>query len=879
MNKPVQNLHPQFYDEWPSGSNDTKAQVTSNSISKQILSLIEFSSQVNSESDAYKVLQDDLIIYFTRLLERRKDLNLLKSYFNHDKIKEFKVISKLEKNIMIYLPILIDYIYQQKEWKTENDLQLLIKEAFKKILILLFIYWDKTSLTLFSKLMKLEISELVEMETDFINSEIKLQEKEKKFVSTFLKKDIYSRAYRSIIEKTDEKYNPNWNKTREEFRKDIAIKEIEITSNWLYNLFLKTIELDLNLNLRLKKIANAFLSILWMIEVFKELWIIDSWYSLKNNKKFDNSYFKIFLDSIEKWDLDLKWLIILIREKDKKVSTQKPKEIVEDDDFENIKLQWIDKNIWDNFSTNQKYLFFINKVLLLKDWEFRLSNSLMLSHLSKKTLIWNFCDFYWYEKVNVESKIEFFKSKKSFLLSDFIRKDLDKFIFLYEWWEFIVSKWTWNNSLKINKPDFLSDIIDKLREDKKISDKQEVKLTGEFYNLSAVNIWLQINFLFNDLSRWNLQLSKFKIWKVSFKDTTKLYSAWEKSSDSESIIYLDNAIDACINVLNWKSLTKEQGDYIRLLQDLEILPIDLAKIKITDKDKIIKLIPWLKLVKTKIETLQEMKFISQNDMDLVSGIFSEIWLNNSLYDLRIWNSIWPEKDFWRIIVKLVKIYNWDFHKIWDLNRFRLIWKLWDNSENSIDKIIKQVIDLKKFSWVKNVSFENSAWHLLSNPEKKSAYRDIKVNILLDSWNVVEVQIHFEEMIWVKAWDFSLNSNIKEMLEKSSSLLTSEEIDFFIKNYFELFWKYPSKNFILNISTLNEWQLSNISLWDGKINCDMLYKITRSLPDTNTSKSKLIKLERILFNSQWSDVVLKNLESIWIDTKVKTDDLQNKKSKK
>gem|GEM_PF-5746569 len=42
---------------------------------------------------------------------------------------------------------------------------------------------------------------------------------------------------------------------------------------------------------------------------------------------------------------------------------------------------------------------------------------------------------------------------------------------------------------------------------------------------------------------------------------------------------------------------------------------------------------------------------------------------------------------------------------------------------------------------------------------------------------------------------------------------------------------------------------------------MLYKITRSLPDTNTSKSKLIKLERILFNSQWSDVVLKNLESI------------------
>ena len=106
MNKPVQNLHPQFYDEWPSESNDTKTQVTSDSISKQILSLIEFSSQVNAESDAYKKLQNDLIIYFTKLLERRKDLDLLKSYFNHDKIKEFKVISKLEKNIMIYFLVI-----------------------------------------------------------------------------------------------------------------------------------------------------------------------------------------------------------------------------------------------------------------------------------------------------------------------------------------------------------------------------------------------------------------------------------------------------------------------------------------------------------------------------------------------------------------------------------------------------------------------------------------------------------------------------------------------------------------------------------------------------------------------------------------------------
>jgi len=861
-------------DKADENSNNKKnnIDVSISSISKQIQWLIEFSSQINTWSDEYKKLQSNLTDYFVKLLERRKDLDLLKSYFNHDKIKEFKVISKLEKNIMIYLPILIEYIFSIKEWKSEIELEFLIKESFKKILILLFIYWDKTSLSLFSKLMKLDISELKEKEDEFINAQKLLQIKEKTFIPSFLQKDIYSRTFRSITEKTDEKYNQSGKKTREEFRRDIAIREIEITSNWLYNLFLKTIDLDLSLNLRLKKIYNAFLSIIWMIDVFKELWIIEREYCLKNNKKFDNIYFKIFFNSIENWDHDLKELISSIRLKDDK-STLKEKTKIENYEFNSIKLQWIDKNIWDSFSTNQKYTFFINKVLMLKEGEFKLSSSLMLNHPSKKTLIGDFCDYNWYNKESVESKILYFKSKKSFIITEFIRKDLDKFIFLYEWWEFIISKWTWANSIKIEKPDFLVDIVDELKSEKRINMDSDIKLACEFYNLSAVNIWLQINFLFNDLSRWNIQLSKYKIWKLLFKDNIKLYSAWEKATLEKSINYLDTAIDSCINVLNGKPLTKLQWEYIKILQEYDILPMDLSKIKISDKDKIIKLIPWLKLIKTKIETLQEMKEISHNDVELVSGIFSEVGLNNNFYDLRTWNSIWPEKDFWRVIIKLVKWYNWDFHKIWDLNRFRLIWRLWNNSENSIKEIVRQVIWLKKFNWVKNVSFENAAWHLLSNPEKKSAYRDIKVNILLESWNVVEVQIHFEEMIWVKAWDFSLNWNIKEMLEKVDSLLTSSEIELLVTTYYELFWKYPSKNFILNISTLNESQISKFNIWDGKINCDMLYKITRWMDEQDNAKSKLVKLERILFNSQWSEVVIKNLDKIWIDLKTKDEKIK------
>jgi len=64
----------------------------------------------------------------------------------------------------------------------------------------------------------------------------------------------------------------------------------------------------------------------------------------------------------------------------------------------------------------------------------------MLKHLSIKTLISKFCEISNYSKEQVISKLDFFKSKKSFILVDFINNNLDCLIFLYEWWEFIISK-------------------------------------------------------------------------------------------------------------------------------------------------------------------------------------------------------------------------------------------------------------------------------------------------------------------------------------------------------------------------------------------------------------------------------------------------------
>ena len=59
---------------------------------------------------------------------------------------------------------------------------------------------------------------------------------------------------------------------------------------------------------------------------------------------------------------------------------------------------------------------------------------------------------------------------------------------------------------------------------------------------------------------------------------------------------------------------------------------------------------------------------------------------------------------------------------------------------------------------------------------------------------------------------------------------------------------------------------------------MLYKITRSLDNNNPIKWKLIKLERIFFNTQWSNVVRKNLEKLWLEVKEKKEEVKKDKRK-
>ncbi|MDD3794001.1 MAG: hypothetical protein PHI37_04260 [Candidatus Gracilibacteria bacterium] len=847
----------------------SRLDITSANIANKIFLIIDSKNKKNgidSKTENFKELKEIVLLYFAKLIERRKNMNLLGSYYDKSLLRENKLIWKIEKNIMIYLPILVNYISNNMDGKTDEEVRFLIKESFKKMIILFFIYGDKTNLSLFNEGLKLDIEVLKQEENDFLKKQETLEDDESKIrkgssIDTDLSvNDLFTRTYRSILGKRDTVFLYKKTVSKNTLINNIISEEIKITYKSLYNLFLKTLEINLSLNIRLNKIKESFELLFGMINSFKKLGILSQDFLINENGRFNNKYFISFIDGIEGKNLDLKKFIENYRNDIKHKKPVKNKKEISDKEFQKITFLNLMIQQWLEFSTDQKYIFFLKKVLRLDDGNITIPKRINFKRTKEDTYTKNFTSKYNYSFQEFIGYMKFFESRKNFKLSDLIEKDIDKFIFLYNWFEFSIL----NGSTNIKRPDFLKDIIKKLKSNGEIDGDEYLKLKGDLYNLSAVSTGKQINYIFRDLSRGNIQISDLHIGNVSFKNNVSLYCSGDKSNIIESLDYLNIAINACISVLNGRKLSVKQSKYIKILQDFNILPENLEKLSLLNKDNLIKLISGLKIVKGKIEDIQQMKDISEKDSDIVSNLFSNVGLETDNFNEKVGNKIGPEKNFGRVLIKLIKNYDGDFHKIGDLNRFRIVGRIGVDDENSIEKLIKKIIGIKDQDGVISVSFENEAGHLLSNPPKKTAYRDFKANILLTSGNIVEVQIHFKEMIEVKAGDYDLDTSTKYSLERKNSLLTSAELNDFIDIYESVFGKLPSKNLVLNISNVNESQLENYRLGNGQINCDMIYKINRSLDQNNSLSIKLTMLERILFNNVWSKIVIRYLSRLGIN---------------
>jgi len=86
-----------------------------------IFQLIEHTVKPDVSTELYSGFSDKLTIYLIKLINKRRNLSILNSYFsdtddtketddkNLNSIKYEKVQSKVNKNIMIFLPVLAEY--------------------------------------------------------------------------------------------------------------------------------------------------------------------------------------------------------------------------------------------------------------------------------------------------------------------------------------------------------------------------------------------------------------------------------------------------------------------------------------------------------------------------------------------------------------------------------------------------------------------------------------------------------------------------------------------------------------------------------------------------------------------------------------------------
>lgn len=892
------------------------------SISLKIYELLEYSTEIASSWVKDIGLSDDFIDLFTNLLPKYSDKTFLSNYFTDDDEKTLdkdRLMYKVEKNLMLFLP----HIVSSLDNNSNKNKKIIIIEQLRKFLKILLVFWDKINFELLDNLLKSDLIELESIEKTFLENTKSLELYESslnnKFIGLYNKDKVNENdyligiylpsIYRISLKRSYLSYIENENKSKNKSKSDLVFdeekinsllsinleKEISNTYLELYELFLKTIDSKKDLNNRLKKLKNWFAKLIWYVEILRDTNIAFTdiledkilFFNRLNLKafgwKFNNNDDKnlIFLEFLKLWNSEwIDWIIMSIESlKEKQINSIKQ---LKDNEVDNFDIKKISLGSWKELDINFSNKMFIENLFIIdkNTRNIKLSSEFKFDTIytkAWKSLIRKFSEASNLSKDIIFNQIDKIEAliKKWINLNDFISQDVNDLQFLYDWWEFILyERFDWNKNKTYSKTIswFANIIISELTEQWIIpSDKIDVSI-GRSHNTSSQNIGNWINNSFLWLSRGSINLKEYKIWKRLLKDCKNLYSIWEKSKPGEIKNHILLWINTCIQILEWNYFFKEElsKKYVASLVKYWVLPQNLKDISLKNKDDLIKLMEWLWYIKSKIDILEKMVTIANEDYwTIYKSLESFIENNFNSNDIRTSDWFWPEKNFWRALVKLISKYDWDFHQLWDLNRLRI---KKDNVNELKNVFIEFIKVAKESNEIINVSIEDWTWNPISLPQKDSWYRDLKVQFTLLSWNTVEFQFHFSDMLETKSAWIVLDEKIKSKLSLENSLLNKWELAIFAENFYSIKKKSVSLNTLSNISWLGLIEITSSiknkdhfsENWCNVVNSDLLYDIRRNLDKNSILAKKLVRLERILFDNSWTKSVKHYLTSIWID---------------
>lgn len=599
----------------------------------------------------------------------------------------------------------------------------------------------------------------------------------------------------------------------------------------------------------------------------------------------------------------------------KKLNSMTPQKLLEKT---NLNIEKVDFDYWQEVPELQKYKNVFSKVLW-NNWKIKIADFLELKNENSEKYLKIYAEYStnWNKEETEKLYKVLEKQVKNILsyewknLKDFINDDINNLNFLIKWWRFILKIRTLKeeskeinlkNISKIEEKKYwiIEQISEKLISEKILpSEKIIFSIDSKPRNTSVKTIDTLLFDLIKWLKKWFINLNEEKI-KLTNNEIKFIWAIQDlyipswlteskiKSSKKISIIdkYLDYWIDTCFAILkqnkdelnnleNYKdSLIKKwiidrntkisSKSYKEVLIENKIIKKDSKKIQTKDLNQIQRIVEILKYFKTRINHLEQMLYNAKTD----KSIFKE---NPEIKKfLEKENSdFWPDKSPDRAFIKLIWEYNWNFNKLWDLIRLRIIWKDLNESVEQVINFIKIVIEDKNIT---NISIDDKIWEPISMPKENSWYRDIKLLLKLSWWSTVEVQFQIEDMYKIKSEWINLedeeNENIFEKMKKEDILFSTQEMIELLKISKERNINLPT---IKILTKMYNWQENKINwknfenLTETKISTDYTYHIIRQL-EKWPIRQKLTRLERILADSAWSKIVLKYLKSKEIKVK-------------
>ena len=676
-----------------------------------------------------------------------------------------------------------------------------------------------------------------------------------------------------------------------------------------------------------RNIEIMIIKLLRWVEFLKKEHISFTDYPYRSiNEEFIEKYFETFIEDSEKYQMENSIVILTnlaknifekneAKRKDWYKSLKdlicKTKETIAkvrmpDQMDENIKfdIKTVSFDTWTKVPENKKYELVFSEVIA-KDWVIKFADFLNL----KNENFWDLFEIffrYFQNKINKNEEHDELLNKFNYIIREewkevreFIEQDVNNLNLLIVWWRFILktrqlkAKWEKINSKNISKIHenpywVIEKITEKLFYDNILWDHNKETLTfnpiWRVKNTSVKTINTMLTELIKWLRKWFIDLKNEKInlldWRTKeIRAIKELYispSLEIKGGPSEIEKYIDSWIDLCFNILKWDfdKIDSEQENYFKnALVKNDILPKNLQSLEQENLENIQHLVEVLKFIKKRIESVEYMLKIAKEDKEILE---KDEEIKKKLESSNEGSSIGPDKRFSRAFIKLISDYGWNFNKIGDLTRMRVVSESIDESINSVIRFAETLTNNKDIT---NISIIDKIWEPLSLSWTWTGYRDIKLLLKMKSWNTTEVQFQCEEMYQVKdKWlDLEANENkyIFEKMRKENSLFTTKEMNNLLE-LAQISWiTLPTENILRNL--IEDWEEYKVKweIWRGimtkrKITTDDTYHISRRLDKNNPLYKKFIKLERIMTNSAWWKIVIKHLEpkNIQLDKKKK-----------